>query len=475
MYSKRTKIVATIGPASREPAVLERLIEGGVNVVRLNFSHGTADDHRTVAANVRRVAERLGRTVAVLQDLQGPKIRVGRFGAGRVLLAEGAPFVITADPVVGDEGRVSVSYKDLAGDVKPGQELLLDDGRLRLRVERVSGGDVHTVVEVGGPLSDHKGVNIPGADLSIPALTEKDVADLAVGESIEVDWVAVSFVRTRDDVLVARDHMARVGSTARLVAKIEKPGAVARFGEILEVVDGVMVARGDLGVEMPPEEVPVIQKRLIAMTRAAGKPVITATQMLESMIHSPRPTRAEASDVANAIFDGTDAVMLSAETASGDWPAEAVQMMQRVAVQVELAPEFQSRQVATRPTPLANTQDAISLAAVEVACSVGAAAIVTFTLGGSSAWRIARNRPPMPVLALTPDPRVRNQLALAFGVYPRLTREARDTDDMVALAVEEVQRAGLVRYGDRVVITAGVPLEHRGITNLLRVERVHGP
>lgn len=475
MYAKRTKIVATIGPASKDPAVLERLIESGVNVVRLNFSHGTADDHRDIAASVRRIAERLGRTVAILQDLQGPKIRVGRFGTGRVLLSTGAPFVITTDDVVGDDARVSVSYKDLPADVQPGQELLLDDGRLRLRVEAVKGAEVHTIVEIGGALSDHKGINIPGADLSIPALTEKDIRDLAVGESIEVDWVAVSFVRTRDDVLVARDHLARVGSRARLIAKIEKPGAVARFNDILEVVDGIMVARGDLGVEMPPEEVPVIQKRLISLTRAAGKPVITATQMLESMVHDPRPTRAEASDVANAIFDGTDAVMLSAETASGAWPVEAVQMMRKVACQVEKAQEFRMRQEATRPAPLANTQDAISLAAVEVANALNAAAIVTFTVSGSSAWRIARNRPRMPVLALTPDPRVCNLLTLAFGVYPLRTREAHDTDDMVALALEEVQRAGLVKFGDKVVITAGVPLGMRGTTNLLRVERVRHP
>lgn len=472
MYSKRTKIVATIGPASRSPEMLERLVAAGVNVVRLNFSHGTADDHREVAARVREVAAKLGRTVAILQDLQGPKIRVGRFGVGKVTLATGAPFTITTDDCVGDAARVSCSYKGLAGDVRPGQELLLDDGQLRLRVEDIVGADVRTVVEIGGQLSDHKGVNIPGADLSIPALTEKDLRDLAVGESIEVDLVAVSFVRTRDDVLTARAEMGRVGSPARLIAKIEKPGAVARFADILDVVDGVMVARGDLGVELPPEQVPVIQKRLIAQTRAAGKPVITATQMLESMIHSPRPTRAEASDVANAIFDGTDAVMLSAETASGAWPVEAVQMMRRVAAEVEGTPEFQARQEATRPDPLSNTQDAISMAAVEAAGSLGAAAIVTFTVSGSSAWRIARNRPPMPVLALSPDPRVCNVLAAAFGVYPKLTREATDTDDMVALAMEEVRRSGLARYGDRVVITAGVPLGLRGTTNLLRVERV---
>jgi pyruvate kinase len=475
MYSKRTKIVATIGPASWAPETLERLISSGVNVVRLNFSHGTAEDHRTTAQNVRAIADRLGRTVSILQDLQGPKIRVGRFASRKVELAHGQAFTITTDDVMGDTTRVSSAYKGLPGDVAPGQELLLDDGKLRLRVTGTTATEVHTTVEVGGPLSDHKGINIPGADLSIPALTEKDIADLAVGEQLEVDWVAVSFVRTRDDVLLARDHLNKLGSNARLIAKIEKPGAVQRFAEILEVVDGIMVARGDLGVEMCPEDVPVIQKRIIELCRAAGKPVITATQMLESMVVSPRPTRAEASDVANAIFDGTDAVMLSAETASGMYPVESVEMMRRVAVSVERSPEFVERLINMCPPPLHNTQDAIAKSAVDVARQLDAAAIVTFTVSGTSAWRIARNRPRVPVLALTPDLRVRNLLSLAFGVFPKLTSEAKDTDDMVRIALEEARRTGIARFGDRVVIVAGVPLGVRGTTNLLRVERLREP
>ncbi len=321
---KRTKIVATLGPATDTKETIRALAEAGADVFRLNFSHGLPEDHKRRAAWVREVSQELGKTLALLQDLQGPKIRIGRFQKGRAELKPGQPFVLTRLPVEGDETRVSLTYKGLPEDVRPGQVLLLDDGRVRLRVERVVGDEIHTLVEVGGVLSDHKGINVPGADLSIPALSEKDIQDLALGAEIGVDWVAVSFVRTRDDLLLARHYLSRYGSRARLMAKIEKPSAVARFEEILEEADGIMVARGDLGVEMPLEEVPIVQKRLILRAIAAGKPVITATQMLESMVQNPSPTRAEASDVANAIFDGTDAVMLSAETAAGAYPVEAV-------------------------------------------------------------------------------------------------------------------------------------------------------
>ena len=472
MLEKRTKVVATLGPATRSAEMLSRLVLAGVDIFRLNFSHGTADEHRRAAANVREVARRYDRTVAILQDLQGPKIRVGKFAAGKVELAPSASFTLTPDPILGDPTRVSVSYADLPRDVEPGQTLLLDDGKIRLRIRDVTGGEVHTTVEVGGTLSDHKGLNVPGADLSIPALTDKDLADLAVGAELGVDWVAVSFVRTREDVLLAREELARHRSTARLMAKIEKPGALSRFAEILDVVDGIMVARGDLGVEMAPEDVPLTQKRLIALARAAGKPVITATQMLESMITSPRPTRAEASDVANAIFDGTDAVMLSAETAVGSYPVEAVEMMGRVARSVEGSPEFFPHLQSTRPAPLPTTQDAIALAACEVASSLSAAAIVVLTTSGSSALRVARNRPPVPVLALTADPVVQGHLALSFGVAPHLVDPVTSTDEMVRLACRQAVALGLASPGDRIVITAGLPLETRGTTNLVRVERV---
>ncbi len=474
MLSKRTKVVATIGPASRDADVLYKMIEAGLNVVRLNFSHGEKADHQKTIQMVQEAARRAGRPVAILQDLQGPKIRVGRFAAGKVELKPGQHFTITTQDVEGDEKRVSVSYKGLPDDVTPGQILLLDDGNLRLRVEKIdyAAGDIHTVVEVGGVLSDHKGVNIPGADLSIPAMTEKDIQDLAVGAELGVDWVAISFVRSRDDLLLARHYLNRLGHKAKLMAKIEKPSAVQRFDDILEEADGIMVARGDLGVEMAPEEVPVVQKRLIRRTRAAGKPVITATQMLESMIKQPVPTRAEASDVANAIFDGTDAVMLSAETAVGSYPVEAVAMMTRVANVVEASPEYRRALRISRPEPEHNTQDAIALAATEVAEALPARVIVVFTAGGSTLWRVARYRPDVPILALTPNERVRQQLILASGACVALAPDPTSTDEMVAEAVELVKQLKLAEPGDRIVITAGVPFGVRGSTNMVWVEQV---
>ena len=469
---KRTKIVATLGPASDSKEAIRALAEAGADVFRLNFSHGTHEEHRKRVAWVREVEKELGKTLAILQDLQGPKIRIGRFKEGRVELKVGQPFILTRAPVEGDETRVSITYKGLPEDVAPGQVLLLDDGRLRLRVERIQGDEIHTVVELGGILSDSKGINVPGSDLSIPALSEKDIQDLALGAELGVDWVAVSFVRTRDDLLLARHYLARHGSRARLMAKIEKPSAVHRFEEILEEADGIMVARGDLGVEMPLEEVPIMQKRLILWAIAAGKPVITATQMLESMVQNPSPTRAEASDVANAIFDGTDAVMLSAETAAGAYPVEAVATMARIARVVESSPEFLQKLNVLRPAPTPTTQDAIAQAADDIVEAVEAKAIVVFTATGSSARRIARTRPKVPILALTPNPEVERQLALVWGVLPHLAPDPQDTDDMVRIALEKAKACGLAQVGERVVIAAGVPFGVRGTTNLIRVERV---
>jgi len=448
------------------------MAEAGADVFRLNFSHGTHEEHRKRVAWVREVEKELGKTLAILQDLQGPKIRIGRFKGGRVELKVGQPFILTRAPVEGDETRVSITYKGLPEDVAPGQLLLLDDGRLRLRVERVQGDEIHTVVEVGGVLSDTKGINVPGSDLSIPSLSEKDIQDLALGAELGVDWVAVSFVRSRDDLLLARHYLARHGSRARLMAKIEKPSAVHRFEEILEEADGIMVARGDLGVEMPLEEVPIVQKRLILRAIAAGKPVVTATQMLESMVQNPSPTRAEASDVANAIFDGTDAVMLSAETAAGAYPVEAVATMARIARVVESSPEFLQKLNVLRPAPTPTTQDAIAQAADDIVEAVEAKAIVVFTATGSSARRIARTRPKVPILALTPNPEVERQLALVWGVLPHLAPDPQDTDDMVRIALEKAKACGLAQVGERVVIAAGVPFGVRGTTNLIRVERV---
>jgi pyruvate kinase len=452
--------------------MIRALIEAGVDVFRLNFSHGMPDDHRQSVQMIREASSSLSRTVAILQDLQGPKIRCGRFREGAVDLQQGQKFIITTEPLEGDETRVSTTYRGLPNDVEPGQMLLLDDGNIRLRVDEVGLNDIHTTVMVGGRLSNNKGINIPGADLSIPALTDKDIDDLTLGAELEVDWVAISFVRSRDDLLLARHYLGRHNSRARLMAKIEKPSAVARFDEILEEADGIMVARGDLGVEMPLEEVPAVQKRIILKAVQAGKAVVTATQMLESMIKNPSPTRAEASDVANAIFDGTDAIMLSAETATGQYPVEAVAFMSRVAKTIEATQEYKDRLNALRPPPNRTVQDAIARAVDDVVESTEARAVVVFTASGSAARRVARTRPPVPILALTPNQFVRDQLALVSGVLPLLAPDPKNTDDMVEIAVAKAMETGLAEAGEYVVITAGVPFGVRGTTNMIRVERV---
>jgi pyruvate kinase len=471
-FDRATKIVATIGPASRDPEILSRMIDAGLNVVRMNFSHGEAEDHRQTVQLVRELAARKGVAIGILQDLQGPKIRVGRFAGGSALLEAGQRFTITMDDLEeGDAGRVGSTYKGLAQDVYPGLTLLLDDGNMALKVEQVRGQDIQTTVMIGGVLKNNKGINVPQAELSVPALSEKDVQDMEVGAGLGVDWVALSFVRSRDDLLLARHYLARFGSRAKLMAKIEKPQAVDRFDDILREVDGIMVARGDLGVEMRPEQVPTIQKRLIRLCREAGKPVITATQMLESMISLPRPTRAEASDVANAIYDGTDAVMLSAESAAGLYPVEAVAMMDRIAREAESSEHYalMQRQMVV-DTELA--QDSIAYAACSIGEKLEAPAIVTFTSTGGAAARIAKNRPPLAILALTPNEQTRNQLALTWGVFPMLSEDPHNTDDMVRIANDELKKSGLAEVGDRYVITAGVPFGVRGTTNMLRVERL---
>ncbi len=474
---RRTKIVATLGPASSDPKVIKRLIEAGVNVFRLNFSHGSREMHQKNVEFIRAEAERLGNPVGILQDLQGPKIRTATFVEGKVMLTEGQSFLLTCgDNSPGDATRVGVTYTNLYTDVKVGDALLLDDGRLALRVTGLRGETIETEVTLGGVLSNNKGINIPDADLSIPAITDKDMEDLLFGAELEVDWVAISFVRSRDDLLLARHYLARAGSRAKLMAKIEKPSAVARFDEILEEVDGIMVARGDLGVELPPEQVPLIQKRLIRACTQAGKPVVTATQMLESMISSPTPTRAEASDVANAIYDGTDAIMLSAETAVGSYPIEAVKMMVRIARSVESDPNYQADMRERYPEPDSTTADAVSLAACQMAHFVSAKMIVTFTSTGTTAQRVAHNRPASPIFALTPSERAYRQLSIVWGVIPALSQEVYSTDEMVEVAnaklVEVMRQITDISVGDRYVITAGVPFGMRGTTNLIRIETV---
>jgi pyruvate kinase len=472
MPEKRTKIVATVGPASSDRETLAAMAEAGVDVFRLNFSHGDRDDHVAAARHVRAIAEASGRNLALLQDLQGPKIRIGRFRDGAVELERGRSFRLRLDDAVGDAEGVGLSYRELADEIAVGQVLLLDDGNIRLRVTGLSPAAIDTEVEVGGELSDSKGVNVPGVDTRLSSLTDKDVRDLELGAELDVDWVAQSFVRRAADLELTRHHLERFDSTARLLAKIEKPAAVEHFDEILAAADGIMVARGDLGVEMPPEEVPVVQKRLIGATHIAGKPVITATQMLESMVQHARPTRAETSDVANAIFDGTDALMLSAETAVGRYPVESVAMMRRVAEVVEESSAFEERRKLLRPAAAETTPDAIAEAACEIAETLSAGAVLVFTSSGASAWRIARNRPRVPVLALTPSPKVRSTLALAFGVRTELAPVVPDADQMVVRATELARQHGLAAVGERIVITAGVPFGVSGTTNLVWVARV---
>jgi pyruvate kinase len=473
--TRRTKVVATLGPATNSPERIRELIDAGVNVFRLNFSHGTSDMHRTNAERIRAIAGELGVNVGILQDLQGPKIRVGRFADDQVILAVGDAFSLTCnDDSPGDATRVGVTYAGLCHDVKAGDTLLLDDGRLALRILGVDGGTIRTEVTLGGTLSNNKGINIPDADLSIPALTDKDVEDLRFGAKIGVDWVAMSFVRSRDDLLLARHYLAREGSSAKLMAKIEKPGAVERFAEILREVDGIMVARGDLGVEMPPERVPQIQKKVIRACREAGKPVVTATQMLESMIGNPTPTRAEASDVANAIYDGTDAVMLSGETAVGAYPIEAVKMMDRIARTVEADEMYIADMREHAPAPEDTTADAVSLGVCNMAHTLRSQLIVTFTSSGATGIRVARNRPEAPILAITPSERAYHQLSIVWGVLPHLTDDISDTDEMVSTANQVIMERGLLEPGSRFVITAGVPFGTRGTTNMIRVERFRG-
>ena len=470
---RRSKIVATLGPASSSPEMIAALVKAGVNVFRLNFSHGTREMHEQNVALIRKEAERSGRSVGILQDLQGPKIRVGVFAEGRIQLEPGARFNLTCDDdSPGDQERVGVTYTGLAGDVAPGDTLLLDDGRLSLEVREIRGETIVTEVVIGGTLSNNKGINIPGADLSIPALTEKDVSDLAIGAELGVDWVAMSFVRSRDDLLLARHFLAREGSSAKLMAKIEKPGAVERFDEILREVDGIMVARGDLGVEMPPERVPLVQKQLIRACVEAGKPVVTATQMLESMISSSTPTRAEASDVANAIIDGTDAVMLSAETAVGEHPVEAVQMMDRIARSVEVDQGYRDRMRSFGLKTDQSTADVVSFGACEMAHNLDAQLIVTFTSTGNTALRVSRHRPPAPILAITPSERAYRQLAIAWGVFPYMSNDIHSTDEMVTVARSAIDERQLVARDGRFVITAGVPFGQRGTTNLIRIEKM---
>ncbi len=470
--SRHTKIVATLGPASSSPEVLEKLVAAGIDVVRMNFSHGTADDHKARAAGIRAAAAKLGRTVGILGDLQGPKIRVGKFEGGKITLQDGDSFILDAGCTLGNQERVGLDYKELPKDVQSGDILLLDDGRLKLEVMLVRGQEIHTRVLVGGDLSNNKGINRQGGGLTAPALTAKDMDDIKTAAQIGVDFVAVSFPKSAADMYMARQLLRAAGSQAVLIAKIERVEAVANLEEILDASDGVMVARGDLAVEVGDAAVPALQKKMIRLARDRNKLTITATQMMESMINSPVPTRAEVSDVANAVLDGTDAVMLSAETASGKYPVETVESMARVCVEAERSAEVTlDREFLDRV--FTRIDQSIAMAAIWTAHHLKVKAIAALTQSGSTALWMSRMNCGVPIYALTPDAGAVARMALYREVYPlQMTQQHSDRDRLLAEAETLLIDQGVVSKGDLIVLTIGEPIGTAGGTNTLKIVRV---
>ena len=469
---RKTKIVCTIGPASESVDKLVQLMEAGMNVARLNFSHGDHEEHGRRIANIREAAKRTGRTVAILLDTKGPEIRTHNMENGAIELKEGSKLVISMSEVLGTPEKISVTYPSLIDDVSVGAKILLDDGLISLEVNAVDkqAGEIVTTVLNGGVLKNKKGVNVPGVKVNLPGITEKDRADILFGIRQGIDFIAASFVRRASDVLEIRELLeAHDALHIQIIAKIENEEGVANIDEILEAADGLMVARGDLGVEIPAEEVPLIQKLLIKKCNMLGKPVITATQMLDSMQRNPRPTRAEASDVANAIFDGTDAVMLSGETAAGQYPVEAVKTMHQIALRTEQALEH--RDILSQRTKESQTTitDAIGQSVAHTALNLDVAAIVTPTVSGKTPQMVAKYRPKAPIIAVTSNEAVSRRLALVWGVYTKEAPHVNTTDEMLDVAVDAAVRSGLVKHGDLVVITAGVPVGETGSTNLMKV------
>ena len=468
---RAAKIVATLGPASSTAETIAALFQAGVDVFRLNFSHGTQDDHRERLETIRALEAKTGRPIGVMADLQGPKLRLGTFKGGKVELKAGQHFRLDLDKKPGDERRAPMPHPEIFAALEPGCELLLDDGNVRLRVESHGNDFADTVVLAGSALSDRKGVNVPDRMLPVSALTPKDRADLAYALKIGADWIALSFVQRPDDVAEARKL---IGGRAAVLVKLEKPAAIQRLTEIVELSDAVMVARGDLGVEIPPEDVPPIQRQIVQACRLAGKPVIIATQMLESMVRLPVPTRAEASDVATAIYEGADAVMLSAETAAGAYPIESVAMMDRIIRRVEADPNFRKALESTHAEPQRTAADAISAAARQVAHTVGAVGIVSYTTSGATALRAARERPEVPVIGLTSKMETARRLSLVWGVHSVHTSDVSSFTEMVHKAASIAHRDGFAEKGARLVVTAGVPFGTPGATNVLRIAWVEG-
>ncbi|MSP74863.1 MAG: pyruvate kinase [Rhodospirillaceae bacterium] len=464
-----TKIVATLGPATATPERLRALFEAGADVFRLNFSHGVPDDHRQRVEQLRALEKKYNHPIAILMDLQGPKLRLGVIGKQPMELKKGQKLRFDMDPKPATAKRVPLLHPEIFKAAKPDGLLLIDDGKVRLRIVAHDKDTIDAVVEVPGQISDRKGVNLPNLVLPMSPMTPKDHKDLAFGLSLGIDWVALSFVQHAHDIAELKKLVA---GRAAVMAKLEKPAAIDHLDEIIEQSDGIMVARGDLGVEMPPEAVPPLQKRILAACRIAGKPAIVATQMLDSMVHSPTPTRAEASDVATAVYDGADAVMLSAESASGDYPIEAVTIMDRIIRAAEGDPLYRRLMDASRHEPEATTADAISAAARQCAHTLSAAAIVTYTNTGSTTLRAARERPDVRILCLTPNVNTARRMTLTWGVHPVHAEDAHDFADMVQRAVSVARKEELAKEGERLVITAGVPFGTPGATNILRIAYV---
>ncbi len=463
---RRAKIVATLGPASESAEMIHALFEAGADVFRLNFSHGAHAGHAARVRTIRTLERESGRPIGILMDLQGPKLRVGLIAGGAVELRPGSPFRLDLSDAPGDATRAPMPHPEIFQALSPDTDVLLDDGKIRLRVTSCGADFAATEVITGGTLSDRKGVNIPQAVLGLSALTDKDRDDLRFGLDLGVDWIGLSFVQRPDDVAEARKLIA---GRAAIMSKLEKPAAIDRLDEIVALSDAVMVARGDLGVELPPEDVPSLQKQIIRACREAGKPVVVATQMLESMISAPAPTRAEASDVATAVYDGADAVMLSAETAAGLYPREAVAIMSRIVERVERDTAYRAIMDAVHPNPEETAPDAITAAAAQVASTVKAAAIVTFTTSGSTSLRASRERPTAPILSLTESIETARRLAVAWGIHCVVTEDVKSFADMVDRACEVALSEEFAASGERVVVTAGVPFGTPGATNILRI------
>ena len=467
--AKKTKIVCTLGPASDSEEVLTQLVENGLNVCRFNFSHGSHEEQKARMDTAKKVREKLNLPVALLLDTKGPEIRTGNFADPEVLLEQGSQFIITMDEVLGTKEKCTVSYKELINDVKVGDTILIDDGLVGLRVTEIKDQDIICVVENSGIVKNHKGVNLPGVKINLPALTEKDISDIEFGIEQGIDFIAASFVRKASDVLAIREILENNNAThIQIISKIENQEGVENLDEILQVSDGLMVARGDLGVEVPTEEIPIIQKNMIKKCNELGKPVITATQMLDSMIRNPRPTRAEVTDVANAIYDGTDAIMLSGETAAGKYPVEAVKVMASIAKRIEETLDYEELLKASNLKGSTVT-DAISYATCTTAVELNASAIVTSTSSGHTARMVSKFRPKTPIVAATDSEVTKRQLSLSWGVYTAKAPKASNTDEVVEYSIDVAKEAGYVNEGELVVITAGVPVGESGTTNLIKV------